>query len=249
MYTDFAAVYDALMRGVDYDGWADYYALLLKRCGVEGGSVCECACGTGSLTVRLQRRGYAMTGVDISQEMLSVAAAKARNSGVMIPFVKQDMCRLALHRRQHAILCTCDGVNYLTVPDRARQFFRAAFQALRPGGALIFDLSSPYKLENTLGNNTLGSQEEDIAYIWQNAWQPRTSTVDMRLSIFVRGGEGAYARLEEIQRQRAYSKEELTGFLTDAGFERLRFYGDRTLRAPTAKAARWHVTAIRPKEK
>ena len=232
MYTAFAAVYDRLMSGVDYDGWADYYAALLKRCGVGAGSVCECACGTGSLTVRLQRLGYAMTGIDLSQEMLSVAARKAREHGVMIPFVRQDMRRLTLHK-----------------PEQARQFFRAAFAALKPGGALIFDLSSPYKLQNTLGDSALGSQEEDIAYIWQNAWHPRTHTVDMRLSIFVRGADGRYERLEERQRQRAHSREELTAFLTEAGFTGVRFYGDRTLRAPTAKEARWHVTAMRPKEK
>ncbi len=249
MYTAFAAVYDRLMSGVDYDGWADYYAALLKRCGVGAGSVCECACGTGSLTVRLQRLGYAMTGIDLSQEMLSVAARKAREHGVMIPFVRQDMRRLTLHKRQQAVLCTCDGLNYLTTPDQARQFFRAAFAALKPGGALIFDLSSPYKLQNTLGDSALGSQEEDIAYIWQNAWHPRTHTVDMRLSIFVRGADGRYERLEERQRQRAHSREELTAFLTEAGFTGVRFYGDRTLRAPTAKEARWHVTAMRPKEK
>ena len=249
MYTAFAAVYDRLMQSVDYDGWAEYYAQLLRRCHIESGSVCECACGTGSLTVRLQRLGYAMTGIDLSQEMLSVAARKAREHGVMIPFVRQDMRRLTLHKRQQAVLCTCDGLNYLTTPDQARQFFRAAFAALKPGGALIFDLSSPYKLQNTLGDSALGSQEEDIAYIWQNAWHPRTHTVDMRLSIFVRGADGRYERLEERQRQRAHSREELTQYLTEAGFTGIRFYGDRTLRAPTAKEARWHVTAMRPKEK
>ena len=250
MYTAFAAVYDRLMQGVDYEGWAAYYAGLLDRCGVRSGaSVCECACGTGSLTAPLQRLGYGMTGVDLSQEMLSVAARKARDQGLLIPFVRQDMCALTLHKRQHAILCTCDGVNYLTTPERVHRFFRAAFAALRPGGALIFDLSSPYKLENTLGSQTLGSQEDDVAYIWQNAWHPRTRTVDMRLSIFVRGGDGRYERLEEVQRQRAYGREELTRCLTDAGFAGIRFYGDRTLRAPAAKEARWHVTAMRPKEK
>ena len=104
-------------------------------------------------------------------------------------------------------------------------------------------------VENTLGSQTLGSQEDDVAYIWQNAWHPRTRTVDMRLSIFVRGEDGRYERLEEVQRQRAYGREELTRCLTEAGFAGIRFYGDRTLRAPTAKEARWHVTAMRPKEK
>ena len=94
-----------------------------------------------------------------------------------------------------------------------------------------------------------GSQEEEIAHIRQNAWHPRARTVDPRLSIFVRGADGRYDRLEETQRQRAHSREELTDWLTDAGFTGIRFYGDRTLHAPGAKASRWHICAIRPKEK
>lgn len=248
MYTAFASVYDRLMCEVDYPAWARYYAQLLGRCGVTRGSVCECACGTGSLTSELQRLGYAMTGVDLSQEMLSVAQQKARERGLTIPFVCQDMCKLTLHKRQHAILCTCDGINYLTTPDRARRFFRAAHAALRPGGALVFDVSTPYKLEHILGSNTLGSQEEDLPYVWQNAWHPRTHTVEMRLSIFERGQDGRYARLEERQRQRAHSREELTAYLAEAGFAHIRFYGDQTLRAPGPRALRWHVTACKPKE-
>ena len=249
MYTAFASVYDRLMSDVDYDGWAEYYAALLRRCGAEKGPVCECACGTGSLTVRLREKGYQITGTDISQDMLSIALTKARERGLQIPFVRQDMCHLTLHRRQAAVLATCDGVNYLLTPERARLFFRAAFAALRPGGALIFDVSTPWKLQNTLGDRTLGSQEEEISYIWQNAFHAHSRTVDMRLSFFVRQQDGRYIRLEETQTQRAHSREELTKYMEEAGFGHIRFYGDRTLRAPGQKAERWHITAIRPKEK
>ena len=107
MYTAFAAVYDRLMRDVDYEAWARHYARLLAGAHVHGGNVCECACGTGSLTLPLRRLGYRMTGVDLSRDMLSQAAQKARDAGLEIPFVCQDMCHLQLHRRQDAILCTC----------------------------------------------------------------------------------------------------------------------------------------------
>ncbi|MBQ7455963.1 MAG: methyltransferase domain-containing protein [Clostridia bacterium] len=249
MYTDFAAVYDRLMRTVDYDTWARYYAALLKKAGVADGPVCECACGTGELTLRLARMGYRMTGVDLSQEMLSLAQQKARDQGLTLPFVRQDMCRLALHRRQRAILCTCDGVNYLLTPERARRFFRAAYGQLVPGGALIFDVSTPEKLQNTLGNHTLGCQDEDVSYVWQNAWRPRAHTVEMQLSIFVRQEDGCYERFEERQTQRAYSEEELRAMLEETGFARIRIYGGLTQRAPREGAERWHVSAIRPKEK
>ena len=62
MYTAFASVYDQLMTGVDYQGWANFYHALMERYGIPRGKVCECACGTGSLTIPLAAMGYQMTG-------------------------------------------------------------------------------------------------------------------------------------------------------------------------------------------
>ena len=82
LYTSFAEVYDQLMDNVNYEDWADFYAGLLQSGGVGPGSkVCECACGTGSLTLPLQKRGFQMTGVDLGREMLWQAAQKARARG------------------------------------------------------------------------------------------------------------------------------------------------------------------------
>ena len=140
MYGAFASVYDALMDTVDYAAWAAYYKTLMEKCRVPAkGRVVECACGTGSLTLPLRRMGYQMTGADASEEMLAAAMEKARTAGVMIPFVRQDMRQLTVPRRVDCVLATCDGVNYLTSPEDVRAFFAAAFAALKPGGALIFD--------------------------------------------------------------------------------------------------------------
>ena len=71
-YSAFAAGYDRMMADVDYDGWANYIDGFLREAGAK--SVLECACGTGSLTVRLARKGYAMTGADLSEDMAADAA-------------------------------------------------------------------------------------------------------------------------------------------------------------------------------
>ena len=152
MYTAFAAVYDRLMRDVDYEAWARHYARLLAGAHVHGGNVCECACGTGSLTLPLRRLGYRMTGVDLSRDMLSQAAQKARDAGLEIPFVCQDMCHLQLHRRQDAILCTCDGVNYLeetqtqrahTLEELTKYLAEAGFADIRAYGKLALRAPRP----------------------------------------------------------------------------------------------------------
>lgn len=248
MYTNFAEVYDELMAGVDYESWARFYAQMLQRRGVFGGKICECACGTGGLTLPLQRLGYAVTGADISQEMLWIAAQKARNAGLLAVFVRQDMRKLRLHRPVDAVLATCDGVNYLTQDQDLADFLTSAYDALNPGGCLIFDVSTPCKLENTLGNRTICEDTAGVTYMWQNRWQPKTRCVDMHLCIFVKEQDGRYRRMDEEQRQRAWSAQELTQALRAAGFTDIEFYGNSRIRAPRENEERWHISCVKRDE-
>ncbi len=246
MYAAFASVYDRLMADVDYPGWARFYQQVLAHYGLSAGRLCECACGTGGLTLPLSALGYQLTGVDLSEEMLWEAGQKARRVGVMIPFVKQDMRCLRLHRPMDGVLCTCDGLNYLPAAQDVLAFFTAAFAALRPGGVLAFDLSTPYKLERVLGNSFQGDETADIAYLWKNEYHPRTASVEMALSIFVRQQGETYLRISEAQTQYAHPLSRLTALLAQAGFQDIRTFGDGVLSPPTPTEQRWHVAARRP---
>ena len=249
MYTAFARVYDALMDTVDYPAWAAHYLRLMAECGVPEKAKCvECACGTGNLTIPFKKSGLQITGMDLSEDMLAAAMEKARAAGLTLPFVRQDMRVLSVPRRVDCVLATCDGVNYLTEPAGAQAFFSAAYAALRPGGALIFDVSTPFKLSQTLGNHTLYSDDESISYIWRNAYDEKKACVTLTLSLFVRRADGAYDRLEERQTQRAHTRAELKKWLVDAGFESIRFFGRLRLSPPRAQDDRWHVAALKPRE-
>ena len=246
MYQGFAEIYDRLMNDVNYESWADHYTRLLSIYGVCGGKVCECACGTGSLTLPLQRRGFQMTGVDLSREMLWQAAQKARKNGIAIPFVQQDMRSLNLHRPVDAVLATCDGVNYLLTEEDMMSFLRAAKRSIQPGGALIFDVSTPYKLKNILCGGLMCEDLEDVTYIWQNTWNERTKTVNLDLCFFIREEDGRYRRMEEHQRQRAWDTELLKELLWKAGFRAVCLYSEGTLNAAKETDQRWHIAATNP---
>ena len=248
MYQAFAELYDELMNDVDYEGWADYYTRLLSIYGVRSGKICECACGTGGLTIPLYYRGFQMTGVDISREMLWQAAQKSRKRGIAMPFVQQDMKALNLHRPMDAVLATCDGVNYLLTEEDLLSFFRAAHRAVRPGGALVFDVSTPYKLKHILCSGLMGEDREDVTYIWQNTWHEKTQTVDLDLVFFVLEKDGRYRRMEEHQKQRAWDEKTLKETLWHAGFRTVSFYGDFTLNALKEGNQRWHVAATRAED-
>ena len=238
-YSAFAQGYDRMMADVDYDGWANYIDGFLKENGAR--SVLECGCGTGSLTVRLGKMGYQITGSDLSGDMLMVARQKALDAGLrQLPFVCQDMRHLALHKPVDAVVCACDGVNYLL--DGAEDFFRAAYGTLKPGGLLLFDVSSAYKLSAIVGNNTFAATGADWAYIWENTYHPHLGRVDMLLTGFLKRG-GGYARFEEHHSQRAYSEEELLSSLTSCGFGDIQVYEAFGRGRPTATAERLQFSA------
>ena len=70
-YAVFAQYYDALTANVGYGQRAEYFLALLERLGHTPGLTLDLACGTGSLTLELFRRGLDVYGVDSSVEMLS----------------------------------------------------------------------------------------------------------------------------------------------------------------------------------
>ena len=247
MYDDFAGVYDALMDDYDYDAWSGYYLELMR--GKDGQlpvRAVECACGTGSLTVRFAQSGVQMTGADLSASMLRRAEEKARKWGVGAAFIRQDMRKLALTRRVGVVLATCDGVNYLTSEADVRAFFRAAYQALLPGGRLCFDCSSRHKLETVMGDAFFGEERDGITVLWKNQLNRESHVLTMDVTFFVREDDGRYRRFREEHRQRAHSEEEIRLWLQAEGFEDVHAYGGMRTDAPNDEDIRIHYAAVKP---
>ena len=247
MYEDFASVYDALMDDYDYDAWAQHYLNLMRD--AEGNlpaRAAECACGTGSLTVRLAGHSINIVGVDLSRSMLRHAEEKARQWGVEAAFVCQDMKKLQLPRRVGAILATCDGVNYLTRPEDVQAFFSAAYAQLIPGGKLCFDCSSRHKLQEVMGDGFFGEERDGVATLWQNRYNQDTNVITMDVTFFVREEDGRYRRFREEHRQRAHSEQEILSWLEEAGFERIHSYGEMREDAPRVEDMRIHYVAEKP---
>ena len=244
-YSAFAEVYDRLMDDVDYGAWADYYLALLARAGVRPASVCDCACGTGALSVRFAARGIRVTGVDLSEQMLGRAQERARREGVQAMFVRQDMRALQLPRPVDALVCGCDGVNYLLDDRSLIAFFEHARAAIRPGGALAFDISSAWKLRRVLGNGFFGEDRDDLTYLWTNRFDEASATVTMELAFFLREPDGRYRRFDETHVQKAHEAVHIANLLSRCGFSEIETFGEQTLDPPAAQAQRIHFLTRR----
>ena len=249
MYDDFAGVYDTLMDDYDYDAWSAYYLSLIDDMLDERPArMAECACGTGSLTVRFAQAGMSVVGVDLSASMLRRAEEKARKWGVKAAFVRQDMKKLELPRRVGAVLATCDGVNYLTTPADVRAFFAAAYSQLLPGSVLCFDCSSRHKLEMVMGDAFFGEERDGLAILWQNTLNRDSHILTMDVTFFVREEDGRYRRFREQHRQRAHDAAEIVSWLEGAGFADIHVYGEMRKDAPRENDIRIHYTARKPLE-
>ena len=149
MYDEFANIYDRL-QNIDYASFVDYYQKIFESFSLKPELVLDLACGTGNVTIPLAERGYDMIGVDMSGEMLNIAADKARAKNLDILFLNQDMTEFELYGTVDAIVCSLDGVNYLTEDWQLEQLFALVKNYLNPDGIFIFDINSKYKLSKVL---------------------------------------------------------------------------------------------------
>ena len=241
MYGDFAAWYDKMMRTADYDVWADYLDSFLRE--QDARAVLEAGCGTGSIACRLAKKGYSLIASDISEDMLMAARSKMMAAGLRFPILCQDMNALSVHKPVDAVISVCDGVNYL--PDGPERFFTAAWRCLKPGGLLLFDISSEYKLSHTLASCSFSDSDAEWAYICDCSFDAADRTLLMELTCFVQQGK-LFRRFFETHRQQAYSAEELRNALTGSGFIDINTYSCFTRSMPEADSERIQFTARKP---
>lgn len=113
--------------------WIERHARLPER-----GRVLDIPCGTGRHAIELARRGHRVTGIDVSEESIEVAARIAREAEVSVTFRVGDMACHEAAEPFDAVLCLGNSFGYLD--HRATLgFLRNAAAALRPGGRLLMD--------------------------------------------------------------------------------------------------------------
>ena len=242
-YEVLAGAYDALTEDVQYRRRADYLEKLMKRSRIPVRTVLDLACGTGTMTWELARRGYEMIGVDASTEMLSQAQIKT-GEGITPLFLCQSMPKLDLYGTVEAAVCCLDSLNYLTRPQDVQRTFERLRLFIAPGGILVFDVNTDSKLR-AMDAQVYVDETEDTYCVWRTAYKNGLARYDM--DIFTRFDDGAWERSQETHRERIYSAEELTAWLKAAEFVNVCTYGDGVMRKPKPDEQRIYYTAIRGK--
>lgn len=214
-YTGFAQVYDTFMDNVPYDEWGEYLVSLLKKYGVEDGLVLDMGCGTGAMTRYLDAHGYDMTGIDVSEEMLTIAKEK---SSPDILYLLQDMREFELYGTVKAAVSICDSMNYILEKEDLVQVFKLVNNYLDPSGIFIFDMNTEYKYTHLLADGIFAENREESSFIWENFYDEDERINEYDLTLFIKEGE-LFRKFEETHYQRCYSLEEVKEAAKEAGME------------------------------
>ena len=217
-YTSLAGGYDSLTEDVQYEKRAAFLQKLLAKSTIPVHTVLDLACGTGTMTWLLAEAGYEMIGVDLSEE-------------------------LDLYGTVEAAVCCLDSINYLTDARALKRALQRLHLFVAPGGVFLFDVNTPCKLRSLDGQVFL-DEREDLYCVWRADFDRRSRICTYGMDIFERQGTLWRRSLEE-HREKAWEVEELKRFLTEAGFGRIRVWGDCRLRAPRQDEQRIYFSCIR----
>ena len=185
--------------------------------------------------------------MDASPDMLAQAREKAAElTGEPPVFLNQSMPELDLYGTVDAAVCCLDSLNYLTNPKDVQTTFQRLHLFISPGGLLVFDINSIEKLASLDGQVFL-DETEDVYCVWRTEYEKRSRICSYWMDIFTRRPDGGWDRSEEEHRQRGYAVDELRTWLMDAGFTRVRTFGDCRMAAPRENEQRIFFCAVRGK--
>jgi SAM-dependent methyltransferase len=185
-----------------------------------GSSILDVGCGTGRHAIELARRGYRVTGVDISSGMLHQAEKAATQAGVSVKWVHGDATTylMGMSRPQEqfdAALCLCEGAfGLLDIGDDPEEHDRAVLSninsALPIGATLIMTTLNGYRKLREM-------TQEDVD---SGRFDPVTMVHDVTEELDLPGGKRVMN-----YRERVYAIPELVGLFRSEGFHPEHIWG------------------------
>ena len=209
-YRRYALVYDLVWRAAPYDRFVD---LCLEAAAAQGTAVRRvlvAACGTGNAAVELAGRGYEVTGLDLSLDMLTVAASKPPPGGPPPRLIAGDLRALPVRDGWADLALVLNAsINYLLEPGEVVAALAHLGRATAPGGTVVVEpLSARFVHEGW----EPGRHVDRDGLRLDAGYEVEGDLLVERLRWSLGGVEEA-----ETYRQRLYSEAELEALLRAAG--------------------------------
>lgn len=245
----YAEHYDQLYAAKDYGEECDLIeAALARHGGAKPGSMLDVGCGTGGHSLELARRGFRMTGVDLSPSMVDQARAK----GAALPEAQQPSWLCGDARTFDAggvfdaAIMMFAVVGYLTDNDDVMAGLTNIRRHLKPGAVFVSDFwYGPSVLFDrpTDRVRVLETDGGQVIRATNTTLNPTLHTADVSFRLWAMEGERLVSESSELHRLRYYFPQEYRFFLAQAGFEMVSISAFPTLDEPLTDDT-WNAVAV-----
>ena len=176
-----------------------------------GSRLLDLCCGTGHLARVLAGRGFVVTGLDGSEEMLKLA----RRTVSGVEWVLADARSFDLPGTFDAVLSVFDSLNHVLRPEELQAVFGNVHRTLRPGGSFLFDLNmdAGYRAR---WRGSISGVEADHVYVARATYDPDVGAGRFDVTTFVQ--RDGWRRQDLTFTQRCYSEDQVRSALDAAGF-------------------------------
>jgi SAM-dependent methyltransferase len=137
LFKDYARYYDYLYKDKDYFKEVNYVESLVKRYSFHKvKKILDLGCGTGNHATYLAKKGYYITGIDLSKEMIKIAKLKQSER---LQFHEANLINMSLKNKYDLVYSLFHVINYLTSNENLEKAFKQVKNYLQKGGLFIFD--------------------------------------------------------------------------------------------------------------
>ena len=220
---DYAGIYDFVYGDKAYDEECDFIETIIRR--FQSGStdsLLDIGCGTGGHLLRLAERGFGMSGIDASSEMVKVALAKSAKSGKSVRIEQAMLQDFQLEQKFDAEICLFNVINYLSDEDSIRSALQNVRKHLADDGLFVFDY------RNAIAAMAKFDEKRvlDISFGKKRLLRVSTNILDRprrlfhtEYECFVFEDDAIADHFRVDHRLRLFFPEEISSFLDEAGFE------------------------------
>jgi len=185
--------------------------------------IIDIGCGTGRHSVELAKRGYKVTGIDLSDSQLARAKEKAKSQNLQIDFQKHDARKLPFENEYDLAIMLCEGAFSLMETDEMNyEILRNATNSLKGVGKLIFTtLNGLFPLFHSVEEFGTQATEEGNATYSKNTFDLMTFR-DFNITTF----KDDFGNKKELEcNERYYVPSEITWLLKSLEFKKIGIYG------------------------
>ncbi len=222
VFKEYSKYYNLLYKDKDYQKEVDYIISIIKQYNPSAQSILNLGCGTGKHDFFLSQKGYTVTGIDLSETMISEAKKYATNN-TNLDFSQGDIRTIRLGKKYDVVVSLFHVISYQITNDDLLKAFSTAWEHLAEGGIFIFDYWYGPAVLTDKPEHRVKKLENDEIKVTRTAeptLYPNENYVDVKYNITIEDKKKSLTKnLEEVHKMRYLFIPELEMALDQSGFK------------------------------